>query len=48
MKFYAIVGNPPYQIGYGDAGATPVYNHFINNAKIITEHYISIICPQDG
>jgi len=47
MKFDAIVGNPPYQIMDGGAGASsiPVYNRFVELAKTIAPNYISIIMP---
>lgn len=47
MKFDAIVGNPPYQ--QDDKGnrnsATPVYQHFVNLAKVCSPQYISMITP---
>lgn len=47
MKFNAIVGNPPYQIGDGGNGvsAKPVYNLFIEQAKKINPVYLSMIVP---
>ena len=47
MKFNAIVGNPPYQIMDGGAGvsAKPVYNLFVEIAKLINPTYISMIMP---
>lgn len=47
MKFDAVVGNPPYQVMDGGAGgsATPVYQHFVNIAKEVSIHSISMIMP---
>ena len=47
MTFNAIVGNPPYQIMDGGAGASamPIYNRFVEISKLINPHYISLIMP---
>ena len=47
MKFNAVVGNPPYQKMDGGAGASavPIYNHFVNEAKELTQGYVSMIMP---
>ena len=47
MKFNAVVGNPPYQVMDGGAGAsaTPVYNKFVDIAKKMNPNYMSMIMP---
>ncbi len=47
MNFDAIVGNPPYQVMDGGAGAsaTPVYNRFVNLGKSIDAEHITMIMP---
>lgn len=47
MKFNAIVGNPPYQVMDGGAGASamPIYNKFVEISKQIKPYYISLIMP---
>ena len=47
MRFTAIVGNPPYQVMDGGAGASakPVYNSFVEIAKKLRPKYISMIMP---
>lgn len=47
VKINTIIGNPPYQImdGGTQSSATPVYNMFVEAAKIMSSPYISMIMP---
>lgn len=47
MKFDAVVGNPPYQVMDGGAGASamPIYNFFVSVAEKIEPNYVSMIMP---
>ena len=53
LKFDAVVGNPPYQVITGGGSekavaatqATPIFNEFVNAAKLLDPQYISMIIP---